>query len=387
MVSSSFDRHKVAHGLNLVRNLLAIPALSDRTRSFLSLFFAKIHDDLNIIDFAQVDKLESQIEVCLRGPDVLKILGEASCSLGQIFHIDLPDYVHLADGVEYYDIIPTGMGGLSPTIVTPTVQLKTLCRDQPYTIPDLQSRPRSTELKILLRLVHRPDSDTAAAFSGRNLPSGLHMKINKFLIEPENGSLVRDITSQLEIYHGLEVEIEMIRASQGRISRFAVAIERWIVWSRQEIVERCKTISKDKILASIITSLALNRSAAADVVGISPVIKIDLYEPFSQCRIFDIPVRGVNCLHHDAFDLKVFLETRSKPFDTDRLPLNDWRCPICSSECTPGGLVKDGFLVEVRERLRAKEQLDTRSIIVDHRGNWQRVIEKAPSAIVLDGMK
>lgn len=96
----SFDPHEVVHGLDLMRNLLAIPVLSDQTRSFLSLFFTKIHDDWNKIDFAGVKKLESQLKICLKSPDVLKTLREASVTLSQTFHIDLPDYVHLADSVD-----------------------------------------------------------------------------------------------------------------------------------------------------------------------------------------------------------------------------------------------------------------------------------------------
>jgi hypothetical protein len=381
---SSFDPHEVAHGLVLVRNLLAISDLSDHTRSFLHVFLTWVHDDWNRIDFAGVNKMESQLVVCLKSPDVLKSLREASSTLCQTFHIDLPDYVYLADTVDHYDLIPRGMGGLSPTIITPTIPLEAPCTSRLHTTPNPRFRSRLSKLTVLLRLLHRPGSRTAAPFSSGNLPSGFNVKINKFLAKPENGSLVKDVTSQLEIYHGLEVEIEATSADQGKTPHFAVAIERWSVWSRQEIIETCRIISKEDVLNFIATSLAPSRSAAADVIGTSSVIKIDLFEPFSQSRIFDIPVRGANCLHHDAFDLRVFLETRSKPFSTDRPPLNDWRCPICSSECTPGQLFKDGFLVEVREHLRAKDQLNTRSIIVDHGGNWKRVIEDAAHAVFLD---
>ena len=374
----------MAHGLNVIRDLLAVPTLSDHTRSFLSLFCTSIYEDWNKAESAEVKKLESQLKICLKSPDVLKTVRGISITLSQAFHFDLPDYVHLADGVDYYDIIPTGAGGLSSTIITPTAQLRTRCTSQLYTASNPQDHPRSSRLTVLLRLLHGSKPRTAAAFSGENLPSGFEMKINNLLVESKDGSLVKDVTSQLESYNGLEVEIEATSAVRGKTSHFAVAIERWHVWSRQEIIETCRTISKEEVLESIATSLAPSRSATADVIEITSVIRIDLFEPFSQSRIFDIPVRGADCRHRDAFDLKVFLETRFKPLDTGRPPLNNWRCPVCSSECTPERLVKDGFLMEVREYLRAKAQLNTRFIIVDHRGNWQRVVENVVRAVVLD---
>lgn len=370
--------------MNLVRNLLEIPDWSDQTRTFLSIFFAKIYDDWDKTDCAEIKKLEFQLGIRLKSLDVLGTLREASSTLSQMFPIDLPHSVYLADGVDPYHLVPPGMAGTLPTIITPNVQLETPCTGQPQTTPNSEPDSRSPKYMFLLKLLHRPGSRTTEAFSSKDLPSGVSLKINRFPCKPENGTLFKDITSQLMIHHGIEVEIDETSVSRGKISHFAVAIERWIVWSRQDIVETCKTIPKEKALGSITSSLAPTSGAATDVIETSSVIKINLFEPFSRSRIFDIPVRGANCLHHDAFDLRVFLETRSTPFSTDRLPLVDWRCPICSAQCTPEKLVKDGFLVEVREHLQARNQLNTRSIIVDHRGNWQRVMENAVHAVVLD---
>lgn len=130
--------------------------------------------------------------------------------------------------------------------------------------------------------------------------------------------------------------------------------------------------------------MIVNRDPAIDVVGESSVIKIDLIEPFSKARIFDVPVLGEDCLHHDAFDLEIFLDTRPRPSTRNRLTRNDWHCPICSSECTPEKLVKDGLFVEVRDHLEATGRLEIRSIIVDGTGNWQRIAENAIHAVVLD---
>jgi hypothetical protein len=370
--------------LNLVRNLLGIPDWSDQTRTLLSLFFAKIYDDWNRTDCAEIKKLELRLGIRLKSLDVLGTLIEASSTLSQTFHIDLPHSVYLADGVDPYHLVPPGIAGTLPTIITPNVQLETSSTSQLQTTPYPKPNSPSPKFMFLLKLLHRPGSRMTEAFSSKNLPSGVSLKINRFPCKPENGTLFKDITSQLMMNHGVEVEIEESSVSRVKSSHFAVAIERWIVWSRQDIVATCKTISKEKALGSITSSVAPSSGAATDVIETSSVVKIDLFEPFSRSRIFDIPVRGANCLHHEAFDLRVFLETRSTPFSTGRFPLDDWRCPMCSAQCTPEKLVKDGFLVEVREHLQASNQLNTRSIIVDHSGNWQRVTEDPVHAVVLD---
>jgi hypothetical protein len=281
----------VVYGWDLVRDLLAISHLSDQTRSFLSDFFAKIYNDWNKIDVVEVGMLESQLEVCLRSPDVLKTLGEASPTLSQMFYVDLPQFVYLADGADYYDLVHTSPGSTSPTIITPDVQLEFPCTCQLQTALRPHSCSCSSRLMFLLKLLHRPGSRTTEAFSGKNLPSGLGSKINNFLSKPDNGTLVKDVTSQLKIHHGLEVEIVTTNITQCEALHFAVAIERWIVLSRQEIVGKCRTIPKKDALGTITSSLAPICNATVVISDESSVIKIDLFEPFSQSRMFIIPVR------------------------------------------------------------------------------------------------
>ena len=360
----------MAHSLQWLRKILAISRLSDKTRSFLSVLLKEIYEDWNKTNREETRKLEDLLTTFLNldSLDLQRALGKASGTLSQTFVLYL-------DGEVKHQCLPSGgIGNVSWTITVPGSPRETSHMEQLDIAPDT---PRS---RSILKLLH----GDREALSSRDLPDGLGLWINQDLHEPKARSLIVDITPQLEKHNRLEVRVGATGATWDINSHFAVTIERWIVWSRLEIVGRCKTISSEKVLDSIISRMASSCDAAIDVIDTSLVIRIDLFEPFSKSRIFDIPVRGEDCSHYDAFDLEVFLETRSETCLTGRLTRNDWRCPICFSDCTPGKLVKDEFLVKVREHLEATGQLNTRSIIVDHAGNWQRVVDNAVDAIDLD---
>ena len=360
----------MAHSLQWLRKILAISKLSDKTRSFLSVLLKEIYEDWNKTNREETRKLEDLLTTFLNldSLDLQRALGKASGTLSQTFVLYL-------DGEVKHQCLPSGgIGNASWRITVPGSPRQTLHMEQLDIAPDT---PRS---RSILKLLH----GSRQALSSRDLPDGLGLWINQDLHEPKARSLIVDITPQLEKHNRLEVRVGATGATWDINSHFAVTIERWIVWSRLEIVGGCKTISSEKVLDSIISRMASSCEAAIDVIDTSLVIRIDLFEPFSKSRIFDIPVRGEDCSHYDAFDLEVFLETRSETCLTGRLTRNDWRCPICFSDCTPGKLVKDEFLVKVREHLEATGQLNTRSIIVDHAGNWQRVVDNAVDAIDLD---
>jgi hypothetical protein len=47
----------------------------------------------------------------------------------------------------------------------------------------------------------------------------------------------------------------------------------------------------------------------------------------------------------------------------------------------PQTLVKDGFLMQVKEELAQKNLLDTRAIIVEENGSWKPRVEAQPSGV------
>lgn len=120
-------------------------------------------------------------------------------------------------------------------------------------------------------------------------------------------------------------------------------------------------------------------------------VSIDLADPFSA-RIFNIPVRGINCKHLECFDLLNWLNTRplcvpypknvtcqhtyecscSTPHEPSAA--DKWRCPICSSDARPSSLRVDKYLVIVRNKLKEMGRLDkVKSILVSTNGKWKAI--------------
>lgn len=176
-------------------------------------------------------------------------------------------------------------------------------------------------------------------------------------------------------------------ADEPSPTAYAFAIEVIGLKSHAAIKAECCTfrlIPSTQTLASINSSLS-NTSPADDdddLLVVSSTLTIDLFDPFSACRIFDIPVRGQSCLHRDCFDLETFLETRKRSQPGWPSAVDEWRCPLCKADVRPQKLVVDGFLVDVRAKLAEQGLLATRSIIVEADGSWRPKPEKAPRGSV-----
>ncbi|KAF2101118.1 hypothetical protein NA57DRAFT_55178 [Rhizodiscina lignyota] len=113
-----------------------------------------------------------------------------------------------------------------------------------------------------------------------------------------------------------------------------------------------------------------------DIAIIDSNLSITLFDPFSACSIYDVPVRGLKCRHRDCFDLETFLATRKTIHDPDTNEAvvsqpDVWACPICKEDARPQNLVVDGFLVDVRRALADRNALDTRAIVVEMDGQWK----------------
>ncbi|CZS99401.1 uncharacterized protein RAG0_07728 [Rhynchosporium agropyri] len=132
--------------------------------------------------------------------------------------------------------------------------------------------------------------------------------------------------------------------------------------------------SLDNIKRSLGGHVAENDDDIAMVVS---DLSIDLADPFTA-RIFDTPVRGLNCLHRECFDLETFLITRtSKPKRPGQPCMVDvWKCPLCGKDARPSRLQIDDFLVSVRQTLEAQGYLDAKAIWISGDGTWRPKIEK-----------
>lgn len=169
------------------------------------------------------------------------------------------------------------------------------------------------------------------------------------------------------------------------------AVELLEVLSHSDVIQRVwdqGVIPEDDTLQIVRNRL----SGPADDDGVlfeAPYISIDLADPF-MARIFETPVRGVECLHLECFDLDTWLQTRPvKPGLKCRHHLvtcnclapvepsvpDKWACPICGKDARPYNLRIDGFLLMVRRQLEAQGRLNTKSVHVKADGTWTVVVE------------
>ncbi|ORY62998.1 uncharacterized protein BCR38DRAFT_475051 [Pseudomassariella vexata] len=144
-------------------------------------------------------------------------------------------------------------------------------------------------------------------------------------------------------------------------------------WTRQIIAKRLggSSSNDDNDIAMVVSDLTIN-----------------LADPFSFI-MFDIPVRGKNCLHLECFDLETWLNTRptkkactcgTKESSCKFCPkeptfVDKWKCPLCAGDARPCSLQIDGFLTEVRAKLAAEGKLKTKQIMVSADGSWKAKVE------------
>jgi hypothetical protein len=213
-------------------------------------------------------------------------------------------------------------------------------------------------------------------------PVQAYFTVNQSPLEPRR-KLHHGKNLPIDITHCVSADSNklVVRINRSKYDKspfnYAVAIEVVGFATRDSIREVCmkRLVPCEQILASIKKSLISDD----DELIMQSHLTLQLYEPFSNARIFDIPVRSQDCLHKQAFDLDVFLETRleqqSQPLRGRLSKVDAWRCPICKADSRPQKLVVDGFLMAVRESLAAKNMLKTRAINVESDGSWTPVHE------------
>ena len=158
------------------------------------------------------------------------------------------------------------------------------------------------------------------------------------------------------------------------------AIEVISLLSRIDILAnaRANLISRDKIVDNI--ARAINPTANESTNGddelqcLDTHVYINLIDPLSGAWIWKTPARGKKCRHREAFDLETFIDSRrtsTAPLDEPSSP-DKWFCPICGEDARPQVLIVDGFLMQVRNELENKGELDSvKAIEVDAQGEWR----------------
>lgn len=298
--------------------------------------------------------------------------------------------------VKGFAIFPTMLTANSPTQLwkfkVSEKDVKTIPKDQPGELGEPPTRVIG-ELTQTYRLrsikwtsPRAPDESAWMAAENSWLPY-TYFKLNEHILHPRkklhNGKdLPIDLTPHLkEGENSLQIAV-MHQIPNRAPLNCALAIEIVGVKSHEEIKQDCfrmNRIPTEQVKAAIKTSLA-GLDGDDEIAIVSSNISINLFDPFSACRIFDVPVRGRECLHHDCFDLQTFLQTRRRKQPTWPTAVDEWKCPLCKADVRPQNLMVDGFMEEVRAKLSEQNMLDTRTIVVEQDGSWKpkpEIIDKS----------
>ena len=206
-------------------------------------------------------------------------------------------------------------------------------------------------------------------------PDDLYLDLNGVMLEPrrklQHGRyLPIDLTAHIRLGENRLTAVVNRMSTDKRPFEFALAAEIVGVTSHESIVRSLPTISATESLISIRASLT-GISADDDIAITSSNLTIKLFDPYTNAKIFDTPVRGRDCMHKDCFDLETFLAQCKRQHPDFPTVVDCWRCPLCRGDVRPQKLVVDGFLVEVREQLAEQNKLDTRAIVVEADGRWK----------------
>ncbi|KAL2415422.1 hypothetical protein ABEF95_006134 [Exophiala dermatitidis] len=120
-----------------------------------------------------------------------------------------------------------------------------------------------------------------------------------------------------------------------------------------------------------------------DVVIAQSVLSIDLVDPITSV-VWVTPVRGRECQHRECFDLEAFLLSRTSrdKKNADVTDPDQWKCPICRKDARPPMLVVDEFLLQVRQQLQQRNQLEeAKAILVNEDGSWDVKLRRGISAV------
>jgi hypothetical protein len=208
-------------------------------------------------------------------------------------------------------------------------------------------------------------------------PDNLYLQCNSNILEPRRKLHHRrylpiDITPVVKPGRNhLTVVVNRI-STDNRPYDYALAVEIIGLTSHGAIMTNLKQISATQSLEAIKKSLAASGSDDDDIFVTTSTTIIQLFDPHTLTKIFDIPVRGAACPHRDCFDLETFLSQRD-PKNKPEIPsvVDCWRCPICRGDVRPQTLIRDGFMDQVREELARKKMLDTKQIVVEPSGSWK----------------
>lgn len=272
--------------------------------------------------------------------------------------------------------------------------LPVLLQNMAQTVQTSPSMPgvrhvNETSKLVRLRCAKRPGSEELEehvwAVSETSWIPNAYFKFNGTNLLPRkkvhNGKdLPIDITSLLKQEDNvLEIAVMVPTGDRSHFD-YLLAIEVIGVSSHQTIKKHClqnNHVPAEQVMQSIQDKLS-GEGDDDEISIVGSTLTIGLFDPFSQAKFCEIPVRSKACAHYDCFDLETFLTSRARKGDASSPDV--WKCPICNSDARPSMLLVDGFISYIQERLEARGLSRTRHIIVHRNGRWK------PKAEVREGV-
>jgi hypothetical protein len=230
------------------------------------------------------------------------------------------------------------------------------------------------------------DSEASWMTAANTWPDIYVLNLNETYLEPRRKSqhgqcLPIDLSAFLRVGKNTLSVYTVPDPSAPSTDSYFVAIEQVSVSSHASIFSAIKLISAEDSLAAIRRSLNKPIDEDGEIAITSSTLTISLLEPYRKQRICDTPVRGSTCLHRECFDLETFLSQRKREQPGYPCVPDCWRCPICDGDVRPQTLVKDGFLVQVKEELAQKGLLGTHAIVVEADGSYKPKVEAQLSEV------
>ncbi|KAH6985666.1 hypothetical protein BKA56DRAFT_613100 [Ilyonectria sp. MPI-CAGE-AT-0026] len=297
---------------------------------------------------------------------------------------------------------------IQPVAIEPQIGLRTLRFDVPENhIPRLTMKRESAGLpfchyfegsyRYRLRLCMRPDWEIEVeaadwAVSACYWPKHVFIDVNGHVMglsrkQHFHKDLPLELTDILVLGpNTIRISLPLVAENNARVGhKYFVAIE--LVETRSHgslraMIENFQHTSMDETRNKLIRRL--RPSASDDIIVEDETLLVSLADPFSASMV-EIPVRGVDCLHLECFDLETWLQTRpSKPAQKgggssqngeEPSMVDVWKCPICDLDARPMSLRIDDYFVQVRHELVARGETNTKAITVAADGKWTAVEE------------
>ncbi|KAJ6171859.1 hypothetical protein N7470_000926 [Penicillium chermesinum] len=230
-----------------------------------------------------------------------------------------------------------------------------------------QAGCHTLRLRSISLPLSQEEEELAQSWPNRNTawPSVLYILLNG-----------HEITARRKLYNGKDLPLDLstyvkqgendlvikllLDKNECQNMRYAFAVEIMKIEQFEKIRSMVQTITADEVRYKI--QQRLNPSTDDDDLAVvTDSLTIGLIDPFTA-QVFKDPARSINCNHLECFDLDTYIKTRKSESGPGPM-MDNWRCPICSSDARPHQLVLDAFLAAIREELRRNNQLETAQAI------------------------